>query len=113
MQHALSMSDCPTALVAATFKALAHPVRLRILEALRHGPCHISQLIVRVHEHQANVSKHVGILARVGFIQRTRRGNRIVCSADTVTLHRLWKISGLTDAMDRLNDALYGFCPEI
>jgi DNA-binding transcriptional ArsR family regulator len=49
-------------LVAARFKALAEPTRLRILSVLREGERTVSDLVEETGLGQANVSKHLQLL---------------------------------------------------
>jgi ArsR family transcriptional regulator len=59
---------------AAIFSALAHPLRLQIMESLREGPCCVCQIIPRVGGEQSNVSHHLAILRRAGIVQCEKRG---------------------------------------
>jgi DNA-binding transcriptional ArsR family regulator len=61
-------------LQASTFNALAHPLRLKILEKLRAGPCCVCEIIPYVSGEQSNVSHHLAILRRAGIVQSERRG---------------------------------------
>lgn len=59
----------------AALRALAHQVRLKILEALAvHGPATATELADRVDESPANCSWHLRQLARYGFIEETGGG---------------------------------------
>ena len=60
--------------VAAYFRTLSEPSRLRILEALRDAPRNVSELTRLLDTSQANVSKHLATLTRMGFIARTPQG---------------------------------------
>jgi DNA-binding transcriptional ArsR family regulator len=60
--------------VAAIFSALAHPLRLRIMESLREGPCCVCKIIPRVGGEQSNVSHHLAILRKAGIVHCERRG---------------------------------------
>jgi DNA-binding transcriptional ArsR family regulator len=60
--------------VAAYFKALSEPLRLRILNELRSGPRNVNDLTAQLACSQANVSKHLGVLARLGFVTRDAQG---------------------------------------
>ncbi|MGD9379170.1 MAG: metalloregulator ArsR/SmtB family transcription factor [candidate division WOR-3 bacterium] len=59
---------------AAIFSALAHPLRLQIMESLREGPCCVCRIIPRVGGEQSNVSHHLAILRRAGVVQCEKRG---------------------------------------
>ena len=52
----------------ATFAALADPMRLSLVEALRDGEQSVNQLVERVHIQQSGVSRHLGILSRAGLV---------------------------------------------
>jgi ArsR family transcriptional regulator, arsenate/arsenite/antimonite-responsive transcriptional repressor len=60
--------------VAERFKVLAEPARLRVLNALRRGPLHVSALIEQTGLNQANLSKHLQLLHGHGFVGRRREG---------------------------------------
>lgn len=62
------------AAVADRFKVLAEPARLRVLNALRNGPRHVSALMDETGLNQANLSKHLQLLHAHGFVARRREG---------------------------------------
>jgi DNA-binding transcriptional ArsR family regulator len=59
-------------------KALAHPLRLRIIRALYDGPQSNKELAMALHEDPATVLYHVRTLAKTGFVKPagTRPGPR-------------------------------------
>lgn len=61
-------------LVAERFKALAEPVRLKILSALREREMTVGELIDATDLGQANVSKHLQLLFNLGFVTRKKDG---------------------------------------
>ncbi|MGD2047732.1 MAG: metalloregulator ArsR/SmtB family transcription factor [Gemmatimonadota bacterium] len=61
-------------LVAARFKALAEPTRLRILSVLREGERTVSDLVDQTGLGQANVSKHLQLLHDLRYVERRREG---------------------------------------
>ena len=61
-------------LVAERFKALAEPVRLRLLECLRTGERSVTELVQATGLGQANVSKHLQMLNTLGFVTRRKEG---------------------------------------
>jgi DNA-binding transcriptional ArsR family regulator len=63
--------------VAKYFKALAEPMRLKILNALQDGEQNVSQLTELSQSTQANVSKHLSLLAQAGLVQRDSRGTSV------------------------------------
>lgn len=62
---------------AAIFSALAHPLRLRVLERLREGPCCVCKLIPYVGGEQSNVSHHLAILRKANIVQCERHGTEV------------------------------------
>jgi DNA-binding transcriptional ArsR family regulator len=68
------LDDRALAHVAAYFQALSEPLRLKILNELRDGPRNVNDLTTRLACSQANVSKHLGVLARLGFVARDAQG---------------------------------------
>jgi DNA-binding transcriptional ArsR family regulator len=60
--------------VAEFFGAFAVPMRLKILNALRGGERNVGDLTAEFGCSQANVSKHLSVLAQKGLIAKTLRG---------------------------------------
>ena len=60
--------------VAARFKALGEPARLRILQALRTGEKTVSDLMRDTELSQANTSRHLQMLHGLGFVERRKEG---------------------------------------
>jgi DNA-binding transcriptional ArsR family regulator len=60
----------------STFSALADPMRLKIVEALRAGEIQVNDLVERVEIQQSGVSRHLGILARAGFVSVRPEGQK-------------------------------------
>lgn len=60
------------------FKALAEPNRLAILSALQDGERSVGQLVDSTALGQANVSKHLDVLYRYGFVDRRREGLHVL-----------------------------------
>jgi ArsR family transcriptional regulator len=59
---------------AKALGVLAHPLRLKILEKLRGGPCCVCKIFPYVRAEQSNVSHHLAILKRAGVLRSERRG---------------------------------------
>lgn len=59
---------------AEVFDALAHPLRLKILEKLRAGPCCVCKIMPYVGAEQSNVSHHLAILKNAGLVRCEKRG---------------------------------------
>ena len=61
-------------LIAARFRVLAEPMRIRLLDELRDGPATVGQLQERTAASQQNVSKHLGVLLNAGMVSRAKQG---------------------------------------
>lgn len=58
--------------------ALAHPVRLQILELLRDNGAYVMHLTAALGRRQANVSQHLAILRDAGLVVDERAGMTVV-----------------------------------
>ena len=72
--HPADLSPEALELVAARFKLLAEPMRLRLLQALHDGELNVTQLVEASGATQANVSKHLGLLCDAGILRRRKDG---------------------------------------
>ncbi len=80
------MSDDMLQAVAAQFRALAEPARLRLLQALREGPLNVTELAEAADTSHANASKHLLVLADAAFVTREQDGTKTLYAlADDVT----------------------------
>ncbi len=61
-------------LISERFKTLAEPMRLELLHALKSGEKTVTELVAETGAGQANVSKHLGLLHRHGFVERRKKG---------------------------------------
>jgi len=76
-------------LKAKVFKALADPVRLKIIEFLRDGEKCVCEIILHVDIAQPLVSRHLKILRDSGLVRVRKEGNRRYYS---VTDSKIFKI---------------------
>jgi DNA-binding transcriptional ArsR family regulator len=63
---------------AEFFKALAHPVRIRILEVLRSGEKSVTELQQALNLDQSAVSQQLSILRAKGVLQTRKVGTSVV-----------------------------------
>lgn len=61
-------------LIAARFRALSEPLRLRILHTLGREEMTVSDLVAATGASQANTSKHLGLLLDAGIVARRKDG---------------------------------------
>jgi DNA-binding transcriptional ArsR family regulator len=55
--------------VLETFRALAEPSRLQIVELLAGGPLPVGALVDRLHIRQPQASKHLRVLSEAGIVE--------------------------------------------
>lgn len=61
-------------LVAARFRVLGDPTRIKLLDRLRDGEATVQELREGLDASQQNVSKHLGVLLAAGLVSRTKDG---------------------------------------
>lgn len=76
-------------LVAARFKVLSDPMRLRILQFLEGGETSVSALADAVESTQPNVSKHLKTMQDAGLLSRRQDGNTVYYSIADPTVFDL------------------------
>jgi ArsR family transcriptional regulator len=70
--------DAPIHVVKAElFKALGHPVRVRVLELLADGETPVSRLLAETGLEASHLSLHLGVLRRGGLVVARREGNAV------------------------------------
>jgi DNA-binding transcriptional ArsR family regulator len=106
------LPDNPEAmeLVAARFKVLSEPLRLRILQELDGGEKSVSELTEAVHASQPNVSKHLKILQDAGLVGRRQSGNTVYCFISDPTVFELCHVV-CGSLRDRLESQARVFSP--
>jgi DNA-binding transcriptional ArsR family regulator len=70
------MPDIPR-LKAEFFKALGHPLRIRVLELLAVGERTVSELQDALGVEQSSLSQQLGVLRRAGFVDSERDGSHV------------------------------------
>ena len=69
-----SLSDHEFGQIAQHFRLLGEPMRLKILQAVCQGPRTVNDIVAAVGATQANVSKHLALLASAGILTRKKDG---------------------------------------
>ncbi|MBZ4643474.1 MAG: ArsR family transcriptional regulator, arsenate/arsenite/antimonite-responsive transcriptional [Deferribacteres bacterium] len=62
---------------ADKFKALGHPIRLKIVAGLAQKECNVTKMCEGLNLHQATVSRHLAILRSAGIVEGVRSGSEI------------------------------------
>lgn len=63
--------------IALHFRLLGEPTRLKILEAVCDRPRAVGDIVAAVKTTQANVSKHLSLMAAAGLLTREKRGQAV------------------------------------
>jgi DNA-binding transcriptional ArsR family regulator len=80
-------SDPELEKIAVYFKMLGEPMRLKILQAVCQGPRAVGDIVSAVGATQANVSKHLSLLATAGILVRKKEGQSVFYGMkDSLTL---------------------------
>ncbi|HEX5534990.1 MAG TPA: metalloregulator ArsR/SmtB family transcription factor [Actinomycetales bacterium] len=62
---------------AELFKALAHPIRIRVLELLVDGERGVSDLLADTGAEASHLSQHLAVLRRAGVVTSRREGSAV------------------------------------
>lgn len=68
------LSDDEIGRVALHFRLLGEPMRLKILQSVCREPRTVNDIVAAVGATQANVSKHLSLLATAGILTRKKDG---------------------------------------
>jgi len=72
------LTDSALELIAARFRILSEPSRLKLLMALETGEKTVSKLIETTGITQTNVSRQLGILTTAGLLARRKNGLNVL-----------------------------------
>ncbi|GMX64061.1 metalloregulator ArsR/SmtB family transcription factor [Paenibacillus elgii] len=64
----------------STFRTLAEPNRLRVVELLREGPLTVGEIADRLGLSQPQASKHLRTLSAAGLVEVQAIANRRICT---------------------------------
>ncbi|MFD8634309.1 ArsR/SmtB family transcription factor [Streptomyces sp. NPDC059533] len=62
---------------AEFFRMLGHPVRIRVLELLQHGPVPVRELLNVIEIEPSNLSQQLAVLRRSGIVISIRDGSNV------------------------------------
>jgi DNA-binding transcriptional ArsR family regulator len=62
---------------AEFFRMLGHPVRIRVLELLQHGPVSVRDLLADIEIEPSNLSQQLAVLRRSGIVVSMREGSTV------------------------------------
>lgn len=97
-----NLDDDALAVVARYFGALAVPMRLRIMNCLRDGERNVGEITAQTGCTQANVSKHLALLAQNGLVTKEQRGTSAYYRFADPSVYRLCEL--VCEQVDRRYD---------
>lgn len=89
MARTLPLSDRMLEHVAARFRVLGEPARLRIVQLLEGGELSVGEIVEALSAQQSNVSRHLQTLHDSGIVGRRKEGGRVLYSIADPTIFRL------------------------
>src|SRR5216683_598321 len=78
---------------AEFFKALAHPLRIRILDELRRGEIGVNDLCARLEAEQSTVSQQLAILRNRNIVVGRKDGQSVLYSVRDPEVFRLLDVA--------------------
>ena len=78
---------------AEFFKALAHPLRIRILDTLRAGEVGVNELSSQLKVEQSNLSQQLAVLRSRDIVVGRKEGNNVYYSVRDPEIFRLLDVA--------------------
>jgi DNA-binding transcriptional ArsR family regulator len=91
-------------LMAEKFRMLADSTRLAILRALMAGEKSVTQVVEETGRGQANISKHLKMLAEAGLVARRKEGLQVFYRLDDPLVEQLCRLVCETILQDVQDD---------
>jgi len=78
---------------AEFFKALAHPLRIAILDELRNGECGVNDLCARLSVEQSSLSQQLAVLRGRNIVVGRKDGLNVYYSVRDTTVFKLLDVA--------------------
>ena len=72
------MDEMVTRLTAEFLKAMAHPVRIKVLKLLSEQEQCVCDLVDTIGIEQSNLSQHLSVLKKQGIIESHKNGTKVI-----------------------------------
>jgi len=59
-------------------KAIAHPLRIAIIDFLRHGEKCVCDITENIGSEQSNVSRHLSVMVKAGVLEYRKEGLKVI-----------------------------------
>lgn len=83
--------------LSRAFKALGHPLRLRIVSGLVQHECNVKKMTAALSVPQATVSQQLAVLRSSGVVVCERKGNQVCYRIAKPWLRRVVRLVSLND----------------
>jgi DNA-binding transcriptional ArsR family regulator len=78
---------------AEFFKALSHPLRIRVLDALRAGEVGVNELSARLEVEQTTLSQQLAVLRKSNIVGGRKEGQNVYYSVRDAEIFRLLDVA--------------------
>ena len=94
--------------IAARFRVIGEPMRIRLLDNLRGSPATVNELTETLGASQQNVSKHLNVLHQAGLVSRVKEGTAVRYAIADETVFVLCELvcGGLRAQLNELDEIL-------
>ena len=76
-------------------KALAHPIRLKMVEGLMNNECNVNKIVKALKIPQSTASQHLSLLKNRGIVRPRKEGVKTCYSVVDAKVIKLIKILGI------------------
>ncbi|OGA03563.1 MAG: hypothetical protein A3H35_12600 [Betaproteobacteria bacterium RIFCSPLOWO2_02_FULL_62_17] len=102
--------------LAACFRVLSEPTRLKIMHAVCEKEMSVSQIVEELGATQTNISRHLGLMHRGGVLLRRKQGSQVYYRLADAAMADICRsvcsrIAGQLDARQPLRGALMKLMP--
>lgn len=74
---------------AEYFKALSHPVRIRIVDYLKERERCVCEIVPYLKEEQSNISRHLAALKRAGILTSRKEGVSVYYKVEDENVYKI------------------------
>lgn len=95
-------------LIAARFRVIGEPMRIKLLDRLRESPATVNELTGALGASQQNVSKHLNVLHQASLVSRSKEGTSVRYAIADETVFALCELvcGGLREQLAELDEIL-------
>ena len=106
-----NLTDEALELIAARFKILSEPLRLKLLHTLGRSEMTVGELVEATGAGQANVSKHLALLHDSGMVSRRKDGLSVYYHVSDQTVFKLCELvcGGIGEVLANQRSALSSY----